>query len=76
MAKAINIEKYYKAKEFIYLLDKWIPECNENCYKCEFGVFKDKKDPDPALCKCAIDLAIDLIITETFDTDSWKKIKG
>lgn len=54
-----------KLKELMYLLDEYVPDCEETCDKCAFGVHNINEDDE--IINCPISEAIDLIHNELYN---------
>ena len=58
-------------KELMYLLDKYVPECDETCDKCAFGVHNINEDDE--IIVCPISEAFDLVYNEIYNP-TWKNL--
>ena len=61
-----------EAKYIIDKLNNFIPDCNQDCYNCEFGVMRSYGD----CSTCPVGLTIDLLYTKFFHEKEWERLHG
>ena len=67
----MNIEE---AKYIIDKLNNFIPDCNLDCYNCEFGVMRSYGNWN--YDTCPVGLTIDLLYTKFFHEKEWERLHG
>jgi len=60
-----------KLEELIYLLDEYVPDCEETCNKCAFGVHNINEDDE--IINCPISEAFDLVYNKLYNP-TWKEL--
>ena len=61
-----------EAKYIIDKLNNFIPDCNQDCYNCEFGVMQSYGDSH----SCPIDLTASLLYMRFFNEEEWRACHG
>lgn len=61
-----------QAQEILMLLNSFDPECNQDCFNCEFGVMRGYGENNV----CPIDIVQDLFYTKFFNKKEWERSHG